>query len=456
MKTRLFLVLALAGVLAASPPLASGADTPSAAAAQAAHAQPTDAQLDQMLAPIALYPDQLLTQILMAATYPLEVVEADRWVRQPDNAALTGEALDAALKPQPWAPSVKSLVPFPQLLHMMDDNLSWTEQLGDAFLADEARVMDAVQRLRRQAKEAGHLDSTAQQTVQTQGSHIVIVPAAPDVVYVPVYDPYYVYGPWPYPAYPPYYFTGYFGLSVSGGFGWFGFSIVQPLWGWGDWDWNRGYVVISPLRYNALNVGRRPVDHDRWRHDPWHRHGVPYPSAGVRERYRSPGGPETRRFRGYPMAEPPLTPGAPARPGFGAPGSARGAPGTSRGETGTFRGGETGTFRGGDTGTFRGGETGTFRGGEAGQAGTERRREFEQQRQQAEHFRAGEPQRPAPPAFESFGRSPGEIRMQSERGFESRRSQPGGGGAFRRREPEGGGGFGGDGGGFGGRGRERR
>jgi Protein of unknown function (DUF3300) len=435
MKNRMVVILALAGALAAVPPLAPGADanTPAAASKAAHAAQYTDAQLDQMLAPIALYPDQLLTQILMAATYPLEVVEADRWVRQPDNAALTGDALNDALKSQPWEPSVKSLAPFPQILHMMDENLTWTEQLGDAFLSDQARTMDAVQRLRKQAQAAGHLNSTQYETVQTQGSQIVIVPAAPDVVYVPVYDPVYVYGPWPYPAYPPFYFGIYFDVAIVGGFGWFGFPIVAPLWGWCDWNWGGRYVFVNRTRYNYLNVGGPPLDNDRWRYDPYHRHGVPYPNAELRERFRSPGGTGemNRRFRGYPMAQPPMTPGAGGRPGFGAPG--------------TF-GGEAGRGEAGRGGPGRGG---AGRGG-AGQGSVERRNEFERQRQQAERFRGNEAprfqaprERAMPPAFESFGRSPGEIRMQSQRGYNSRHSLPMQGG-FRNE-----GGFGGGQGGFG-------
>jgi hypothetical protein len=419
MKTWMAMILMLAATLAALPPPAAGAD---AAPAKGAHAQEyTDAQLDQMLAPVALYPDQLLTHILMASTYPLEIVEADRWVRQPDNAALTGEALDKALQAQLWAPSVKSLVPFPQVLHMMDDNLTWTEQMGDAFLSDQKRTMDSVQRLRKQAKDAGNLASNDHQTVETKGSNIVIVPASPSVVYVPVYDPVYVYGPWPYPAYPPYYFPGYFGVRIAGGFGWFGFSIVAPLWGWSYWDWPAGYMVVAPVRYNRLNAGRPRFAGDRWRHDPYHRHGVPYPSPGLRERFAAPGSSgEMRRFRGYPLARPPVNSGAPER--FG-----RGAPGTFRGE-------------GGRPGARTQREP-------ARRGGMESPRQF--QRQQTERLRERQTQGfRSPPAFESFGRSAGEIRMQSERGFSSRHPQAGGG-SFRRRDFN-------SGGGFGGRERERR
>src|SRR5262249_33294627 len=136
------------------------------------------------------------------ATYPLEVVQATRWVAVPYNATLRGDQLADALASMDWDPSVKSLVPFPQLLQMMNNNIDWMQQLGDAFLAQQADVMDSVQRLRQEALNNGTLRSTQQQLVSTDGPYIVIVPAQPEVVYLPVYDPRIVYGPWPYPAYP--------------------------------------------------------------------------------------------------------------------------------------------------------------------------------------------------------------------------------------------------------------
>jgi hypothetical protein len=165
----------------------------------------TAAQLDQLVAPIALYPDPVIAQIVMAATYPLEVVEADRWLQGPGIATLKGEQLTAALQSQPWDPSVKSLTFFPQLLHMMDSNLHWTEQLGDAFLAQQADIMDTIQRLRQRAQSAGALASTLQQTILTEDQEMAIEPVNPDVIYVPVYNPWCVYGVWPYPDYPPLY-----------------------------------------------------------------------------------------------------------------------------------------------------------------------------------------------------------------------------------------------------------
>ena len=171
----------------------------------------TAEQVDQLVAPIALYPDPLVAQILMAATYPLEVVEADHWLQIPANAALKRDALTAALQQQPWDPSIKSLVAFPRLLHMMDANLQWTEQLGDAFLAQQADVMDAVQRLRKRAQAAGALASTPQQTVSTEDQEIMIETASSDIVYVPTYNPWCVYGAWPDADYPPFYFGSWAG-----------------------------------------------------------------------------------------------------------------------------------------------------------------------------------------------------------------------------------------------------
>jgi hypothetical protein len=268
--------------------------------------QLTVAQYDQLLAPVALYPDQLLAQILTAATYPLEVVEADRWVQTPDNGALQGEQLNAALAQQPWDPSVKSLVPFPQILKMMDDNLGWTEQLGDAFLANEAAVMDAVQRLRHRSQAAGTLQSNAQEIVTSEGSDIAIEPSSAEEVYVPVYDPDLVYGDWPYADYPPYYFPGYFDVEVVGGFGWFGFGINVPLWGWGHWDWRHHRIDVDRNRFNMINAHHRPISSGTWEHNPSHRAGVPYRDAGTRARFAGAGvTPETRQtYRGYPPAAP--------------------------------------------------------------------------------------------------------------------------------------------------------
>ena len=175
------------------------------------------AELDQLLAPIALHPDPLLSEVLIASTYPLEVVQADRWAKS--NTALKGDALAAALAKQSWDDSVKSLVQVPSVLDMMSQQLDWTQKLGDAVLAQQADVMDAIQRLRSQARANGKLESSKQQTVtvktEDQKQYIVIEPASPTELYVPYYEPAVVYGDWPYPDYAPYYFPPPYGTSPA-------------------------------------------------------------------------------------------------------------------------------------------------------------------------------------------------------------------------------------------------
>jgi hypothetical protein len=176
------------------------------------------AQLDQLVAPIALYPDPLLAQVLMASTYPLEVVQADRFAKA--NKKLKGDKLTQALDKQDWDASVKQLVSTPTVLATMSDKLDWTEKLGDAVLAQQADLMDAIQRLRAQAQANGKLETTKQQkvTVSQEANRqvIEIEPASPEIVYVPYYDPAVVYGAWPYPDYPPYYYPPGPGYVVGG------------------------------------------------------------------------------------------------------------------------------------------------------------------------------------------------------------------------------------------------
>jgi hypothetical protein len=290
------------------PPPPPGEQAPPPSQPRPGGTQLSSEQLDQMLAPIALYPDPLLAQIMMAATYPLEVVLAQRWLQNPDNAQLKGEQLTAALEQQTWDPNVKSLVPFPQIVAMMDSNLSWTEELGDAFLNDQGAVMDSVQRLRQKAQRAGKLESNQQENVSLQGPEIAIEPANPETVYVPVYDPSVIYGPWPYPDYPPYYFNGFFdGVAIGGlGFGWYGVAIDAPLWGWGRWDWGHHRIHIDGDRFNRINPHRPPVGSGPWQHDPGHRGGVPYRDPGTRGRFHSenvvPGARNV--YRGYPTSSP--------------------------------------------------------------------------------------------------------------------------------------------------------
>src|SRR6201987_918044 len=218
---------------------------------QPAYTQQTPEQLQQLVAPIALYPDSLVAQILAATTFPAEVVEADRWLQaHPD---LKGDDLAKAVDQESWDPSVKALTAFPTVLGNMDKNISWTSSLGDAYYNQQQDVMDAIQVMRQRAQEAGNLKSTPQQTVDTQGSTIVIQPADPQVVYVPAYDPWIVYGgpivAWPgwYP-YPGIWFGGpYLSFGVGFGIGWYGgFG-----WGWGHWgfDWRDRDIIYNHNRY---------------------------------------------------------------------------------------------------------------------------------------------------------------------------------------------------------------
>lgn len=261
-------------------------------------------QLDQMLAPIALYPDGLLGQILMAAGYPLDVVQADRWLQEPGNSTLAGASLTAALDALSWDPSVKSLVPFPRVLQMMDGQLDWTERLGEAFIADPAAVTDAIQRLRRQARADGKLNSNSREIVTDQDGVITIEPAGAQTVYIPEYKPAVVYGPWPYPDWPPYDFPGYFGDCVFDPYGycWFGEPIVVPLWGWNRWDWRGHRIDVDVGRFTGLNRGRGPVGGGVWRHDPVQRHDVPYRSPETRGLVQGGSGASAaaRASRGYP------------------------------------------------------------------------------------------------------------------------------------------------------------
>ena len=261
-------------------------------------------QLDQLLAPIALYPDELLGQILMAAGYPLEVVEADRWLADANNAALRGDDLTAALEQQSWDPSVKSLVPFPEVLHMMDGQLDWTESVGEAFIANSGAVMDSIQRLRRQAWAAGKLRSNAEETVTDQNGVITIEPANAQTVYVPDYEPAVVYGPWPYPEYPPYYFPDYFENCVFDDFGycWYPIPLILPLWGWDRWDWGGHRLDIDRGRFTGLNGGHPPIGGEVWEHDPAHRLDVPYQEPAVRAQFEGGSAEieELHNSRGYP------------------------------------------------------------------------------------------------------------------------------------------------------------
>jgi Protein of unknown function (DUF3300) len=216
-------------------------------------AKQTPEQLQQLVAPIALYPDALVAQILAAATYPDQIVEADRWLQQQPD--LKGEQLGKEVDKQPWDPSVKALTEFPSVLANMDKNLSWTSSLGDAYVNQEQDVMDAVQVMRDRAEKSGNLKSTSQEKVSKKGQTIVIEPADPEVVYVPEYDPWLVYGApigiWPgWYWYPGLYITGPglvwgfgFGVGFFGGFG----------WGWHHWgyDWHHHDIRFDHHHYES-------------------------------------------------------------------------------------------------------------------------------------------------------------------------------------------------------------
>jgi hypothetical protein len=240
-------------------------------------------QLDQMLAPIALYPDELLSNVLMASTYPLDVVEAARWRKDAANAALTGNALVDALASKTWDPSIKALVQFPDVLNMMSNQLDWTQKLGDAFSAQQEDVMNEVQLLRQKADASGHLRSNSQQTVARDDGAYVIRPADPDTVYVPAYEPSVVYGPWWYPDYPPYYW-GYPGAVFTNGYFWgaAGIAIAGGIWGWNHWDWHNRRINIDTNRWNRIDH-RRHMSNNVWKHDARHRGDVPHGKRFNRE-----------------------------------------------------------------------------------------------------------------------------------------------------------------------------
>jgi hypothetical protein len=261
-------------------------------------------ELTQMLAPIALYPDSLIAQILMASTYPLEIVEAERWLGQ--NKELKGDALDEALKDKTWDPSVKSLCHFPDVLFAMSDKLDQTRKLGDAFLGQEDEVMATIQELRLKAEEQGNLKTTEQQKVIVEREIVRIEPVYPEFVYVPVYDPLYVYGPWWYPAYPPYYWYYPPGFVITGGFINFRprIFIGAGLFSWVWFDWHVRHIHIDihkTSRFHRFH-DRRDFDRPSWQHNPRHRRGVAYRDRRTSERFGgrpirvSPATPETRGF----------------------------------------------------------------------------------------------------------------------------------------------------------------
>jgi hypothetical protein len=274
----------------------------------------TEGQLAQLLAPIALYPDALLAQVLMASTYPLDVVQAARWTQA--NPKVAGKALEDAMQKQPWDPSVKALTSVPTVLRMMNERLDWTQQLGDAFLAQQEDVMRTVQVLRARAKAAGSLTTTGQHVVTEKASAgstvIVIEPAQPQVVYVPAYNPTIVYGTWVYAAYPPYYWypPGYVATRAL----WFAAGVAVGHAIWGHCDWGHHHVSVNVTRYNQFN--RTTINNPGWNHNPARRGAVPYRDPDIAKRYnRTP--PQTAHrdpHRGRIEAAPARPAAQPARP----------------------------------------------------------------------------------------------------------------------------------------------
>jgi hypothetical protein len=297
--TALLLVCALpVATSAAGPPLwqQQPATTPDAATVPAN-------QLDSLVAPIALYPDPLLAQILVASTYPLEVIQLQQWLDQ--NPGLKDHALQSAVEQQGWDASVQALAPMADVVKILSQNIKWTADLGNVFLAQQNDVMDAVQRMRVKAKTSGKLQSSQQQTVETQVVEqkevIVIQPADPQVIYVPTYDPTWAFGDpyYPYPpmSYPPAYAPG-FGLGFGLGF------IGGAIWGGGGWGWgcgwggnnnvyvnhNNNFINNNDQRINNLKGGNRasqlPANgRSNWQHDPGHRGGAPYGDRNTADRF---------------------------------------------------------------------------------------------------------------------------------------------------------------------------
>lgn len=308
---------------------------PAMATIESARAQSDDkllqaGELDALVAPIALYPDTLLAQILMASTYPLEVVQADRWATENKN--LKGDQLKTAAEKQSWDDSVKALVATPSVLTMMSSKLDWTQKLGDAVLAQQPDIMDAVQRLRTKAQENKKLSSTKEQKVtvskQQNKQYIAIESTNPETVYVPYYEPSVVYGSWPYPAYPPYYFgyPGYVpGALLATGIA-FGAGYALGRWGAGGGYWGGGNTINWNNNNININRGNRvnPLGGGgNWQHNPAHRQGVRYNNGGVQQKFGNNklGGSQGRQdFRGrdgQQVLKPGGGGGAATRPGGG-------------------------------------------------------------------------------------------------------------------------------------------
>lgn len=363
----------LALVLLVATPVVAAAQTPDTSTAPPAQSQPVQSQpvqsqpvqpvqpqpaqpeasqpllkpeqLDALAAPIALYPDPLLANVLAASTYPLEVVQGDRWVKAHKN--LKGDTLKKEVDKQAWDDSVKALASTPEVLAMMSEKLDWTKDLGDAVLAQQPDVMEAVQRLRAKAQANNKLTTTKQQKVSVQQQQnkqtIVIEPAVPDTMYVPYYDPAVVYGAWPYSDYPPYYFAApsYIGAGVVAAGIVFGAGFAIARWGnyWGggcNWGNNNFFINRS---HTINNIG------NNWQHNPAHRQGVKYANANVAQRFGNnnlkAGAGNRMDYRGRDGQQ--AARSGQDRPGSGDRAGARDKPGGDRAGAGGDRGNRAGT-----------------------------------------------------------------------------------------------------------------
>ena len=352
-----FAVATIAALLSWPAFAANEATATGTEAAQPQQQALSQGELDALVAPIALYPDALLAQVLMASTYPLEVVQADRFAKS--NASLKGDKLDEALVKQDWDASVKSLVATPTVLDMMNKDLDWTQKLGDAVLAQQPDVMDAIQRLRAKAEANGKLATTKEQkvTVTKEADNkqvIVIEPTSPETVYVPYYEPAVVYGAWDYPDYPPYYFAPAPGWVVGGaiasGIAWgAGLAIGNAIWDDIDWhDHNINVDIDKNVNINK-NVNKKDVKSGKWEHNSHHRKGVKYDKS-VENKYRKDNvksGDRKLDYRGRSgeqVLKPDGKPGDRDRPGDRGPGDGKG-PG-DRGDLGKGPGDGKGPARG--------------------------------------------------------------------------------------------------------------
>jgi len=475
--------IALIALLAGS--MAHGQGTPKAAPAAQSQSAPAPQQklykneeLDQMMAPVALYPDSLLAQLLMASTYPSDVTEAVKWSAAHKDSK--GDAAVNMVENEEWDPSVKSLVAFPQVLDQLGKQPDWVQKTGDAFLAQPEDVMASIQRLRQKAQKAGNLKSNEQQkvvtkevpveksgetttTTTTQGGTttnttvIEIQPSNPETVYVPAYNPTTAYGAWSYPSYPPpywppspYYYPGYYpGAAFATGVMW-GIGIAAIGSAWGGFGWGHGDVDINVNKYNNINrnnqisnSGNRGNGNQKWNHNANNRRGTPYADSGSRQKYGQGAGNAQNRsgYRGDASRD---ASRQRAQQSFN---SSTGFQGGNRSGTGTGSGANRGSGGanaanrgGGANAANRSGGQGNFSGGSSGS------------RPSSSSMSSGSRSN----AFS--GASSGSGQREASRGQSSQRSSAasggrgaGSGGAASRSAPSRGGGGGGRGGGGGGR-----